>query len=96
MDLHQTCVAAVGKIVKYTGTNGNEYDKANHGLFVKGEGLCAEQHDSHGLCIVVYHEDGTRICVDPITVEIVADSEEEAWAKVTQKAWADWAGENLP
>jgi len=71
--LHSTCCKAVGKRVRYTGTNGDEYDKIRHGLFVEGEGLCTEQHDSHGLCIIVQHDDRTTICVDPITVEILGD-----------------------
>lgn len=71
--LHKQCQQSVGKRVRYTGTNGNEYDQINHGLFVKGEGLCAEQHDSHGLCIIVQHDDGSRLCVDPISVEIIGE-----------------------
>jgi len=70
--LHQTCCNAVGKRVKYTGTNGNEYE-LTHGLFFQGEGLCTKQHDSHGLCIIVQHDDRTTICIDPITVEIIGD-----------------------
>ena len=72
MDLYHQCLASVGKRVRYTGTNGNEYDKVNHGKPVRGEGLCTEEHDSHGLCIIVKHDDGTILCVDPITVEILS------------------------
>lgn len=70
---YATCCKAVGKRVKYTGTNGDEFDKTNHGLFVEGEGLCIEQHDSHGLCIIVQHDDRTTICVDPISVVILGE-----------------------
>lgn len=72
-DLHTTCCKAVGERVRYVGTNGDEFDKIRHGLPVEGEGLCLEQHDSHGLCIIVLHDDHTTICVDPISVEIIGD-----------------------
>jgi hypothetical protein len=62
--LRDMCIKAVGKYVHYKGTNGDEYDKANHGKPVEGEGLCLEYHDSHGLCIIVQHDDGTKVCVD--------------------------------
>lgn len=95
MDLHKKCQLAVGRRVKYTGTNGDEYDKANHGKFVSGEGLCTEQHDSHGLCIVVQHDDGTILCVDPITVEIpLLDLEDELWAEQSARTLGEWAKEN--
>jgi regulator of replication initiation timing len=58
----------VGKRIKYTGTNGNEYDEVCHGLFVKGEGICIEHYGSH---ILVKHDDDTVICVDPLSVEII-------------------------
>ena len=69
-NLYDICCKAVGKRVKYTGTNGDEYNR-NHGLYVQGEGLCKSQHDSHGLCIVVQRDCGEVICVDPISVEIL-------------------------
>ena len=72
MDLHQRCQDSVNKYVRYTGTNGNEYDKVNHGKPVEGEGFCKAYHDSHGLCIIVEQDDGTTLCVDPITVEILS------------------------
>lgn len=68
--LYDVCRNAVGKRVKYTGTNGDEYNR-NHGLYVQGEGLCKNQHDSHGLCIIVQRDCGEMACVDPISVEII-------------------------
>jgi hypothetical protein len=96
MNLYQTCQRAVGRRVKYTGTNGDEYDKANHGKPVAGEGICMEQHDSHGLCIIVQHDDGSVVCVDPITVEIpfFADPEDEAWVRQSAKTLGQWAKDN--
>lgn len=69
--LNVTCQLAVGKRVRYNGTNGNEYDKVNHGKPVSGVGLCKEQHDSHGLYILVQHDDGTEVAVDPLEVIIL-------------------------
>lgn len=69
--LHATCCKAVRKRVKYTGTNGDEFNKDKYGLYVEGEGLCVRQHDGHGLCISVLHDDHSTIFVDPITVEII-------------------------
>ena len=68
--LWQTCRDAVGHRVRYSGTNGDEYS-IGHGLFVRGEGVCVEQHDSHGLCICVRDDDGNKIWVDPIEVEVL-------------------------
>jgi hypothetical protein len=65
----------VGKRIKYTGTNGNEYDEVCHGLFVKGEGICTECHDIHGVRIIVKHDDGTVMCIDPLSVEFINDLE---------------------
>lgn len=96
MTLHEICQKAVGCRVKYTGTNGDEYDKENHGKSISGEGLCYEQHDSHGLCIMVRHDDGTTACVDPITVEIpfFADPEDEAWARHSVRTLERWGKDN--
>jgi hypothetical protein len=63
----------VGNRIFYTGKNGDEYDKENHGKLVQGEGLCLSCHDSHGLCIMVKHDDGSVLCVDPILVDIDED-----------------------
>jgi len=70
--LHSTCCKAVGKRVKYTGTNGDEYDKINHGLYVEGEGIFVIFSVSLNRAMV-QHDDRTTICVDPITVEILGD-----------------------
>jgi hypothetical protein len=70
-NLHNLCRRATGRRVRYTGTNGDEFDKINHGSLVKGEGFCTAYHDSHGLCIIVKHDDDSEICVDPISVEIL-------------------------
>lgn len=69
--LHAICVRSVGKRVWYNGTNGDEYDEINHGKPVVGLGLSTAYHDSHGLCIIVKHDNGLEICVDPIQVEII-------------------------
>jgi len=69
---NEICRAAVGKRVRYTGTNGNEYDKINHGKPISGIGLCLEYHNSHGLCIIVRDDETHReICVDPISINII-------------------------
>lgn len=68
--LWETCHAAVGKTIHYKGTNGNEYDKENHGKPVDGIGRCTAYHEWHGLCIMVTHADGSEICVDPTEVTI--------------------------
>lgn len=70
-DIHSICVRSVGKRVWYNGTNGDEYDELNHGKPVVGMGFCLRYHDSHGLCIIVKHEDGSEICVDPVQVEVL-------------------------
>lgn len=67
-NLHFLCQQAVGHRVTFEGTNGNEYDKEHHGEPIKGEGQCIEYHDSHGLCIIVILDDGTRLCVDPTNI----------------------------
>lgn len=69
--MHELCQQAVGKRVKYEGTNGDEYDIINHGLPVKGEGLCLHLTDKHGLCIMVRHDDGAAVWVDPKKLEIL-------------------------
>lgn len=69
--LWETCRDSVHHQVRYKGTNGDEYDIVNHGKPVEGEGYCTAYHDSHGLCIIVTHEDGSEICVDPIEVTIL-------------------------
>jgi hypothetical protein len=70
--LWETCRDSVGKQVHYKGTNGDEYDVENHGKPVEGEGLCLEYHDSHGLCVIVRHNDGTQVCVDPTDLQLVS------------------------
>lgn len=71
--LYNTCRSAVGKKIRYTGKNGNESDKVNHGSYVEGQGVCMSQHDSHGFCIMVQHEDQSVLCVEPISVQIIGD-----------------------
>ena len=71
--LYNTCRSAVGKRIRYTGTNGHESDKVNHGVYVEGQGVCMSQHDSHGFCIMVQHDDQSVLCVDPISVQIIGD-----------------------
>lgn len=68
--LSHLCKRSVGHKVRYKGTNGNEYDRENHGKPVEGEGQCLEYHDSHGMCILVKTSFGT-VCVDPTEVEIL-------------------------
>ncbi len=68
--IHDTCRKAIGKNVRYKGTNGNEYDKANHGKPVEGVGVCRAYHDSHGLCIMVW-DGNEELCIDPIEVQIL-------------------------
>jgi hypothetical protein len=68
--LWEKCRDAVGHYVHYKGTNGNEYDKENHGKPVEGSGFCKSYHDSHGLCIMVLLMDNSELCVDPTEVEI--------------------------
>lgn len=71
--LRNLCIRSVGKRVKYSGTNGDEYDKTNYGLYVEGEGRCLSQHDSHGLCVMIQHDDLSILCVDPVSIEILND-----------------------
>lgn len=68
--LFEKCRDAVGKQVRYTGTNGDEYS-TDHGKFVEGEGYCTAYHNSHGLCIMVTSDAGIEYCVDPIEVTIL-------------------------
>jgi hypothetical protein len=68
--LRDICKKAVGKRVRYKGNNGDEHDKENYGKPVEGEGICIDQHDSHGLCIMVQTDDGIVVCVDPGEVVI--------------------------
>jgi hypothetical protein len=70
MDLHDQCMNAVGRYVHFKGTNGNEYDKVNHGKPVEGFGYCSAYHDSHGLCIEVQLDCDECICVDPTEITI--------------------------
>lgn len=70
-ELYELSKKAVGKRIKYIGTNGNEFDK-NYGTPVEGEGLCSSQHDSHGLCLMVKHDDCDELfCLDPTFIEIL-------------------------
>lgn len=71
MSLHLQCQNAVGRQVRFKGTNGDEYDTENHGKPIEGEGYCAEYHDSHGLCIIVHLDSGLQVCVDPTEVTII-------------------------
>lgn len=93
--LRDVCCKAVGKRILYAGTNGDEYDPLIFGQHVKGEGLCISQHDSHGLCIMVKHDDGTIICVDPTLVEIIDDyplSSIPAWCQMPIDSHQDKIG----
>jgi hypothetical protein len=63
--LHGACCKAVGKRIRYHGLH-SEYKTP-----VAGEGICLEQHDSHGLYIVVMGDNGLITPVDPTTVEIL-------------------------
>lgn len=63
--MHDLCMLAVGKRVRFRGTNGNEYDKLNYGQIVEGQGLCTAYHDSHGLCLTIEVSNSpTPLCVD--------------------------------
>jgi hypothetical protein len=68
--LHETCRLAVGKRVRYKGTNGYEGTE-NHGKPLEGEGICVAYHDSHGLCIEVKNDVGISIYIDPVEVTIL-------------------------
>ncbi len=70
-NLWEKCRDSVGHQVRYKGTNGDEYDTENHGKPLEGEGYCAAYHDSHGLCIIVRHDDGRELCIDPTEVTIL-------------------------
>jgi hypothetical protein len=73
-DIHQTCRDAVGKRVRYKGTYINErktHGWPAHGLNASGEGICKEQHDAHGLCIMVEDKDGEEHWIEPIEVIIL-------------------------
>ncbi|RJQ30327.1 hypothetical protein C4565_00655 [Candidatus Parcubacteria bacterium] len=69
--LWQKCKDSVGHHIRFKGTNGDEYDKDNHGKPIEGTGFCDDFHDSHGLCLDVTLQDGDIIYVDPIEVEIL-------------------------
>ena len=71
MSLWDICRAAIGHQVRFKGTNGDEYDTANHGKPIEGEGYCVDFHDSHGLCIMVKLDSGLQVCVDPDEVIIL-------------------------
>lgn len=73
--LRNTCHSSLGKRVRYTGTNGNEYDANDHGKFIQGEGICVACHDSHGLCISVKLDDEIIVYVDPISVVILNEKQ---------------------
>jgi hypothetical protein len=68
--LNEICRKSVGKRVKYTGTDANA-EHHGQGEPLSGEGLCLEYHNSHGLYILVKHNNGKKVAVDPITVEIL-------------------------
>lgn len=72
-ELRRTCNSLVGRNVRFTGKNGNEFDKAGHGKPISGTGKLLEVHDSHGLCIIVQKDDikGTMLCIDVETVRAV-------------------------
>lgn len=73
--LYTICRQAVGKYVRYVGTNGDERSE-DYGKAVSGVGLCESYHDSHGLCLKImpYLTGKARysmsIYVDPVFVEI--------------------------
>lgn len=69
--LYEICRRAYGKMIKYRGTNGNEFDKENHGKPLEGIGRCLGYGDSHGLFIYVCGEDGKECYVDPTEVQIL-------------------------
>ena len=35
------------------------------------EGVVTGEHNSHGLCYEVTHEDGTKACYDPLELEVL-------------------------
>jgi hypothetical protein len=71
--LQDLCQKAVGEMVKYRGTNANEYDP-DFGKQLEGEGKCVEWHNSHGLYILVEDENYIQVCVEPEELFILGKS----------------------
>lgn len=69
--LLRTARAFVNRLVRYEGTNGNEYDRANYGEKMVGTGLLKEVHQVGQKVVLIVEKDDiakTMICVDAVKV----------------------------